>query len=70
MDPKSIPTGGPAFPDCNSIDSQGMTLRDYFATAAMQGFAADPEASWPDGVRGMARGAYKWADAMLEARKT
>ena len=46
-----------------------MSLRDYFAAKAMQGFAADPQTSWQDGGNGMARCAYQWADAMLEARK-
>lgn len=44
----------------------GMTLRDYFAAKAMQGFAADPEMS--DGAREVARLAYAWADAMLAER--
>lgn len=68
-------TGGPAFPvDEVVIDSlltnasQGMTLRDYFAAKAMQGFAATA-CCWDDGVKGMAQCAYEWADAMLEARK-
>lgn len=70
-----ITNGGPAFPvssyvnvDGETWDStiQGMTLRDYFAAKAMQGFAAysggkiDPE--W------RADAAYAWADAMLKAR--
>lgn len=46
----------------------GMTLRDYFAAKAMQGFAADHEATFTEGVPGMAAYAYKWADAMLAAR--
>jgi len=67
-------TGGSAFPcgyhpEGNSADQSGMTLRDYFAAKAMQGFAADDNAAWQDGVTGMARAAYSWADAMLEARK-
>jgi hypothetical protein len=49
--------------------SGGMTLRDYFAAKAMQGFAADSEATWTDGVSGMAKSAYKWADAMLKERE-
>lgn len=46
-------TGGPAFPvhpelverlGCeNSLSDVGMTLRDYFAAKAMQGFASDPD---------------------------
>ena len=75
-------TGGPAFPTEKTIGlntdgtwlaeipgQKGMTLRDYFAAKAMQGFMAnksnpmrfDPEndASW----------AYTIADAMLKARE-
>lgn len=68
-------TGGPAFPVTSdnyaNPESNGMTLRDYFAAKAMQGFAADPEANWQDGtgLPGMARCAYQWADAMLKARE-
>ena len=67
-------TGGPAFP-AHHFDlaegEHGMTLRDYFAAKAMQGFAADPEANWQDGtgLPGMAICAYQWADAMLKARE-
>ena len=68
----SINTGGGAFP--RNVDGHyfmGMTLRDYFAAKAMQGFAADPEANWQDGtgLPGMARCAYQWADAMLKQRE-
>jgi hypothetical protein len=46
-----------------------MTLRDYFAAKAMQGFVSDPD--WrvdmmPDET---ARAAYTQADAMLKARE-
>ncbi|AVR89051.1 hypothetical protein [Thauera aromatica] len=47
----------------------GMSLRDYFAAKAMQGFAADSDTAWGDGVNGVARTAYEWADAMLRARR-
>lgn len=66
-------TGGPAFPVPglqNDESFNGMTLRDYFAAKAMQGFAAsESEASghWPDVAA--AERAYEWADAMLAARK-
>jgi hypothetical protein len=73
-------TGGPAFPlaitqdpnggvfDPRGYGADGMTLRDYFAAKAMQGFASDGDLSWKDGVDGMARCAYEWADAMIRAR--
>lgn len=65
-----INDGGPAFPNVPP-DSQysdwdkGMTLRDYFAAAALQGLLADGGgASWNDD----AKSAYLAADAMLKAR--
>ena len=49
-----------------------MTLRDYFAAKAMQGFLADPE-PFDDIGEGLpmayAREAYIYADAMLKARQ-
>lgn len=65
MSEQQINDGGPAFPvECLSI---GMTLRDYFAAAALQGSIANPESSgdWND----FAADAYRYADAMLERRK-
>ena len=65
--------GGPAFPislhGFGDNGAQGISMRDYFAAKAMQGFAADPDAAWKDGSNGMARCAYDWADAMLKARE-
>ena len=62
--------GGPAFPvsipGCGDNGASGMTLRDYFAAKIMQGFASDPTLDWT--ASGTATVAYKWADAMLEAR--
>ena len=57
-------TGGPAFPSNTDL---GMTLRDYFASKAMQaelisGVCLD---EFPE----HASRAYKMADAMLKARK-
>ena len=68
-------TGGPAFPifpdssAAHAAAHKGLTMRDYFAAKAMQGFAVDDNATWQDGLAGLARAAYSWADAMLEARK-
>jgi hypothetical protein len=58
-----------AFPLSNmaGLNQQGMELRDYFAAAALQGFAADPEVD--ASANKIALMAYKWADAMMEARK-
>jgi hypothetical protein len=69
--------GGPAFPihpgmviDRQGVrETQGMTIRDWFAGQALVGYAANPQfveaksplvASW----------AYEQADAMLAARNT
>lgn len=70
-------TSGPAFPSVKwETDSQGMTLRDYFAAKAMQGLVGYMGCN-PDKIDAFARmnkieiseAAYKYADAMLEARK-
>jgi hypothetical protein len=59
-------TGGHAFPTSQIADSDGMTLRDYFAAKAMQGdFNAGVSDNEFDAV---AKRAYKAADAMLKAR--
>jgi hypothetical protein len=64
-------TGGPAYPAPTTKPLEnyypGMTLRDYFAAKAMQGFAADPDTTGPAEV--IAKVAYEWADAMLRARE-
>ena len=66
-------TGGPAFPYVADADfnyGTGMTLRDYFATRALQNFrdqiGSQSDQEWFDL---MAEGAYRLADAMLKARK-
>lgn len=45
--------------------AKDMTLRDYFAAKAMEGFAANlgPRVTFES----RAKIAYQWADAMLEA---
>lgn len=81
--------GGPAFPSpvplysrttqngleiTSSIDACGMSLRDYFAAAAMQGIIASGR-TIPSAVENGcqaeidARTAYFFADAMLAARE-
>ena len=67
-----INDGGPAFPNVPP-DSQysdwdkGMTLRDYFAAAALQGLMANPNQikSWREYVEC----AYQTADIMLRVRE-
>jgi hypothetical protein len=88
-----IETGGAAFPRPASIDTRdgtlpdgdrvigaedGMTLRDYFAAKAMQGFVGDRDVQ-VYGIHGSGKSddycqqaavaAYRVADAMLAARK-
>ena len=66
-------TGGPAFPTTQenytsakwSFD--GMSLRDYFAAKALQALVSLPEAA--GSVDFFATEAYRYADAMIEARK-
>jgi hypothetical protein len=60
-------TGGPAFPTPDNAD-EGMTLRDYFAAKAMQGFIADGAAPAVS-KETISLMAYAMADAMLEARE-
>lgn len=58
-------TGGPAFPTpTHNLQNDGMTLRDYFAAKAMQGFVANGNTN----VQEIARASYIVADAMLKAR--
>ena len=65
-------TGGPAFPtttaNYDNMDphGEGMTLRDYFAAKAMQGFCAGAEAG--DDVGEIPSLSYTIADAMLAER--
>lgn len=60
-----IETGGPAFPCWEGNETEGMTLRDYFAAKALANLYTHTENS-PDKA---AEWAYQVADAMLEARK-
>lgn len=70
-------TGGPAFPgpyvnDKGGLEALwkqgGMTLRDYFAAKALQGFLVDISCE-PDDLPSLAVSAYMMADAMLKARE-
>ena len=71
-----------AFPNPHRTDTTGMTLRDYFAAKALQGYISargwHPDFVFPadfnfeEGKRAadaVAVSAYKWADAMLKARE-
>lgn len=63
--------GGPAFPNPQPLVSSGMSLRDYFAAAAIGpvlGLASKTSSpEWADGKK-MARCCYEMADAMLAQR--
>jgi len=63
-------TGGSAFPIANAMGTEcyGMTLRDYFAAKAMQGWYACPLPN-DSNIKTVAEWAYRASDAMLEARK-
>ena len=65
----------PAFPTWNVVDiTKGMTLRDYFAAAAMSTvilspWYADETKTYDEISPNLAMDAYTIADAMMEARK-
>jgi hypothetical protein len=62
--------GGPAFPTQNGCRyDAGMSLRDYFAAAALQGILVNKELFFDQSNEATARCAYEVADAMLTARK-
>lgn len=59
----------PAFPTAMN-QTEGLSLRDYFAAKAMQGlFARDRNRKLVVNAEENARTAYDWADAMLKARE-
>ena len=67
-------TGGPAFPTHpeGALIHDGMTLRDYFASKAMEGIlASNTEHEHEDAhiFDAIAEASYKQADAMLKARQ-
>jgi hypothetical protein len=66
-----IDEGGSAFPS-ELFEQPGMTLRDYFAAAALQGLLAkygNTEEERSDDTIVQASTCYEYADAMIEARK-
>ena len=76
----SHPDGGPAFPtpevwsqELKRVERQdGMSLRDYFAAAAVQGLLASPGQVGEDvraNVSKASAWAYVYANAMLIERK-
>lgn len=78
MENNKIDDGGPAFPIDSYMlnpnatekeikEAQGMTLRDVFATAALNGFVTNNGTDTADGA--LAEWSYSLADAMIKARK-
>lgn len=66
--------GGPAFPieDALGASSLGITIRDYFAAAAMQGLiATNPTArdNIEPSPENLSIAAYRVSDAMLKERE-
>jgi hypothetical protein len=57
-----------AFPNPHRTDETGMTLRDYFAAKAMEGFLVDLSCE-PEHLPSIAVSAYMMADAMMKARE-
>jgi hypothetical protein len=72
-----INDGGPAFPCeeqircngevCDIRKFTGVTIRDYFAAAAMQGMLSDADSGGSGSE--FAKAAYSCADSMLKARE-
>ena len=64
--------GGPAFPygqrHVTERFSEGMSLRDYFAAAALSGLLSNKE-GYDRGYAFSSEEAYHYADEMLIARK-
>ena len=71
----NINNGGPAFPTITwdfGGETDGMTMRDYFAAKAMQGFIRGAKGMFGDVIdtdENIAKSAYKMADAMLAERE-
>ena len=65
-----INDGGPAFAFANgNIVSLGMTLRDYFAAAALQGLLGNPQSNSNWDESDVAKFCYYQANEMLKARE-
>ena len=69
--------GGLAFPKAGFLEDKfnGMSLRDYFAAAALQGWLGNPDCATPTKEsqvmwnKAQAEAAYMLADAMLAERE-
>ena len=68
---EDIDNGGSAFPS-ELFEQPGMSLRDYFAAAALTGsvgYVNEFEPAYEKSLKHTANAAYRIADAMLAARK-
>jgi len=63
--PPAFPIGLEAFGE----DKTGMTLRDYFAAKAMQGWLANSKTAYDTSYEHLSEVFYGMADAMLKARE-
>jgi hypothetical protein len=68
--------GGPAFPLQATFaggeyfsGTDGMSLRDYFASKAMQGLVSDDNFRPSDYINALVKLSYEIADAMIAARE-
>ena len=60
----------PVFPTpAGTQHNDGMTLRDYFAAAALTGYLGNPEGNSKWEILDVAQFCYRQADAMLKARE-
>ncbi len=65
----SAKDGGPAFPAFSAtVSTNGMSLRDYFAAAALTGLVTHAYYLPEDFPEGVVSDAYRVADAMLAER--
>ena len=71
-----INDGGPAFPHTTqwdgitpAINHHGISMRDYFAAAALTGYLGNPEGNSKWEILDVAQFCYRQADAMLKARE-
>jgi hypothetical protein len=64
-------TSQPAFPTWKRSDdmAEGMTLRDYFAAAVLQGMYANPHHGGYNQHYSDSREAYAMADVMIKVRE-
>ena len=71
-DSKTVDDGGPAFPvpnDANTNGQEGMSLRDWFAGHALEGYMSILDSRKNPDYQEDATFMYQMADAMIAARK-